>query len=238
VPVTTYLLLALLLGLRHATDPDHITAVSTLLLNENRQGTRRAALLGLAWGLGHATTLSAFGIPVILFNRHLPEPVQRAAEVLVGALIVVLAGRLLFRWHRGCFHVHLHSHGTVSHVHPHVHEHAHGMAAELADHTHTHAEALGRSPAASFGLGMVHGVGGSAGAGVLLMSAAGSRMQGLLALLMFAAATVGSMTLLSTAFAHALGRGPIRRRLAELVPVLATAGLIFGVWYSLGALQN
>jgi cytochrome c biogenesis protein CcdA len=237
VPVTTYLLLALLLGLRHATDPDHLTAVSTLLLNEERQGTRRAAFLGLAWGLGHATTLSAFGIPLILFSRHLPESAQRAAEVLIGALIVFLAGRLLLRWLRGCFHVHPHSHGTVTHVHPHVHERAHGMHAALADHTHSHAERLGRSPAASFGLGMVHGIGGSAGAGVLLMGAAGSRMDGMLALLVFAAATAGSMTLLSTAFAHALGRGPVRRRLAELVPVLATAGLIFGVWYSLGALQ-
>ena len=70
------------------------------------------------------------------------------------------------------------------------------------------------------------------------MGAAGSRMDGMLALLVFAAATAGSMTLLSTAFAHALGGGSVRRRLAELVPVLATAGLIFGVWYSLGALQT
>jgi cytochrome c biogenesis protein CcdA len=235
VPVTTYLLLALLLGLRHATDPDHLTAVSTLLLNEERHGARRAALLGVAWGLGHATTLCAFGVPVILFSRHLPESIQRGAEALVGVLIVVLAGRLLLRWHRGYFHVHVHSHGPISHVHPHAHEHAHSVGAQAMAHAHRHD--LGRSPAASFGLGLVHGVGGSAGAGVLLMASAGSRMEGMVALLLFAAVTAGSMTLLSSAFAHALERAPVRRRLAQLVPLLATLGVIFGVWYSLGALQ-
>ncbi|MFN8205772.1 MAG: hypothetical protein U0S48_24720, partial [Solirubrobacteraceae bacterium] len=50
------LLVAVLLGLRHATDPDHLTAVSTLVMSDPRDGSRRAGRLGLAWGLGHATT--------------------------------------------------------------------------------------------------------------------------------------------------------------------------------------
>ena len=60
---------AILLGLRHATDPDHLTAVSTLFLGESPNGPRRATTLGLAWGLGHAATLFAFGLPVVLFRR-------------------------------------------------------------------------------------------------------------------------------------------------------------------------
>ena len=71
------LILALLLGLRHATDPDHLTAISTLALSGQRHGPRRAAALGLAWGLGHAVTLFAFGLPVILFRRLLPDSAQR-----------------------------------------------------------------------------------------------------------------------------------------------------------------
>jgi high-affinity nickel permease len=70
------LLVAVLLGLRHATDPDHLTAVSTLLLGENRRSWRRAAGLGLAWGMGHATTLFLFGLPLVLFGRLLPPLIQ------------------------------------------------------------------------------------------------------------------------------------------------------------------
>lgn len=237
-PVSTYLLLAILLGLRHATDPDHLTALSTLLLNQEGNGTRRAGLLGWAWGLGHATTLCALGIPFILFDLQLPEPVRRWAEALIGVIIAMLAGRLLLRWRRGYFHMHVHQHGAVAHVHPHVHEHPGGAAAHPAVHSHSHAEGMGRSPLASFGLGLVHGVGGSVGSGVLLLASASTTMQGAVALLVFAAATASSMAILSLIFAHTLGRQGIRRHLAELVPVFATAGLIFGVWYSVGALQG
>ncbi|HEX6406104.1 MAG TPA: hypothetical protein VFZ90_02835, partial [Gemmatimonadales bacterium] len=110
------LIIALVLGLRHALDPDHLAAVSTLLLNQRQGGVRQAGLLGLAWGLGHATTLFLFGVPVVLFSRLLPQPVQRGAEVLIGALIVLFALRLLYRWHSGYFHIHPHRHGSLLHV--------------------------------------------------------------------------------------------------------------------------
>jgi cytochrome c biogenesis protein CcdA len=58
------------------------------------------------------------------------------------------------------------------------------------------------------------------------------------ALVVFAAATAISMALVSTAFGHALARGAVKRRLEELVPVLGAASLLFGVWYSLGALRS
>src|SRR5215210_1598392 len=61
---------AVLFGIRHATDPDHLTAVSTLVLSRDTNGARRAGVLGLAWGMGHAMTLLAFGIPLLLFAGH------------------------------------------------------------------------------------------------------------------------------------------------------------------------
>lgn len=231
-------IVALLLGLRHATDPDHLTAVSTLLLGDQREGTRRAALLGLAWGLGHATTLFGFGLPVILFRRYLPEPIQRGAEAAIGLVIVALAVRLLVRWRRGYFHVHPHSHGSLRHAHPHVHEHSGGAASHPLRHAHPHAEGVGRSPLTAFGIGLVHGVGGSAGVGVLLVGAAFGGVNGVIALLVFAAGTAVSMALVSTAFGYALARGSVRRRLTGLVPILGAASLLFGVWYSLGALHG
>jgi ABC-type nickel/cobalt efflux system permease component RcnA len=232
------MLVAILLGLRHATDPDHLTAVSTLFLGEDRNGPRRAMTLGLAWGLGHAATLFAFGLPVVLFRRFLPEPVQRAAEAVIGLVIVALAVRLLLRWRRGYFHVHPHTHGAVHHAHPHAHEHAHGPAAHPIQHTHLHAERLARSPLTAFGIGLVHGIGGSAGVSVLLVSAVPGQVQGVIALLLFAAATAASMALVSSMFGYALTRREVRRRLTTLVPIFGAASLIFGVWYSLGALHG
>ena len=186
------LAVALLLGLRHATDPDHLTAVSTLIASEGDDGPRRARALGLSWGLGHAVTLFAFGLPVVLFGDALPHLVQVAAELAVGAIIVLLAVRLLVRWRRGYFHVHPHTHGELRHAHPHAHE------AEPADdhplaHQHAHPETLGRSPLTAFGIGLVHGMGGSAAAGVLLVGAIGGTMRGAAALAAFAAGTAVSM---------------------------------------------
>src|SRR3954451_19847819 len=81
------LIVALLLGLRHATDPDHLTALSTLVLSgDDQRGARKSRRLGLAWGLGHATTLILFGLPVLLLHSALPDGLQSAAEAGIGLL--------------------------------------------------------------------------------------------------------------------------------------------------------
>jgi ABC-type nickel/cobalt efflux system permease component RcnA len=228
------LVAALLLGLRHATDPDHLTAVSTLVLSGDDRGGRRAARLGAAWGLGHATTLLAFGLPVLLLHRLLPHSVQAAAEVAVGIAIVALAARLLVRWRRGYLHVHAHAHGDVRHAHPHMHEQRRD-AVHPVSHDHRHTESLGRSPAAAFGVGLVHGVGGSAGVGVLLIGAIPQRGVATVALVVFALASAASMTAVSAAFGATLARKPILRRIEQLVPVLGAASLLFGVFYAVSA---
>src|SRR6266571_4621340 len=86
---------AILLGLRHASDPDHLTAVTTLLASGKERTKRAAARLGFTWGLGHATSLFVFGLPIVLFKAYLPEPVEQAAETSVGLLIAGLAIWLL-----------------------------------------------------------------------------------------------------------------------------------------------
>jgi ABC-type nickel/cobalt efflux system permease component RcnA len=227
---------ALLLGLRHATDPDHLTAVVTLFLGDQRDGPRRATRLGLAWGMGHGLTLFAFGLPIILFRSFLPDAVQRGAEALIGMLIAALSVRLLWRWRQGYFHLHAHSHGAVRHVHVHVHEHT-GQVQHSAEHVHSHGESLGRSPLTAFGIGMAHGLGGSAGVGILLAGSVAGRTEGVIALLIFAAGTAASMALISTTFGYALVSGALRRRTSDLVPWLGCASLLFGVWYSAGAIS-
>ena len=233
------LLAALLLGLRHATDPDHLTAVSTLVLSDEPGQARRASKLGLSWGLGHATTLLAIGLPLVLLERDLPPTVARVAEFAVGLVIVALAVRLLVRWRRGYLHVHVHEHaGGVLHAHPHVHEHprdADHPKAHAGGHDHSHAETLGRTPLESYGVGLVHGVGGSAGIGILLVGGISGVAEAALALVLFAGASVFSMALVSAGFGYALTRRSATQAFERLLPLLATLSLLFGAWYAAGA---
>jgi cytochrome c biogenesis protein CcdA len=222
------LLVALLIGLRHATDPDHLTAVATLVLSERDRSRKRAAALGLAWGTGHGVTLFGFGLPAVLAIPFLPDRIQTIAEVAVGAAIALLSIRLLLRWKRGYFHAHVHEHGAVRHAHPHVHEGSHAPA----DHGHPHA--AGRTLGGSFAMGLLHGVAGSAAAGFVVIAATSGTGARIAALGVFAAGTALSMAIVSAALGQVVALRPARR-FEALVPVVGLAGLAFGVAYGLHA---
>jgi ABC-type nickel/cobalt efflux system permease component RcnA len=224
------LAVALLLGLRHASDPDHLAAVSTLIASDPDDGTRRAGRLGLSWGLGHATTLALFGLPIVLFHAYLPDAVQRGAEALVGLMIMLLAARLLVRWRRGHFHAHPHRHGATEHRHLHPHE-----SPGAHDHAHQPEARLGRSPAQAFGIGLMHGMGGSAGVGILLLATIHGQAEAVAALVVLALGTAVSMAALSSAFGYAITRGPVLRRMLAFAPAMGILTLAFGGWYALGA---
>ena len=213
------LAVAVLLGLRHATDPDHIAAVSTLVAGGRERAGRRAGELGLAWGLGHGLTLFAFGLPILLLDSYLPERVQQGAETAIALVIVYLAVRLLIRWRRGAFHEHTHTHGEVDHSHVHV------------GHGHRHA----RGRLGAFGIGLVHGMGGSAGVGILLVASIESTALSVASLALLAVFTAVSMTMLSGGFGRALVARPISGAFAGVAPVLGTASLAFGIWYATAA---
>jgi High-affinity nickel-transport protein len=191
---------AILLGLRHASDPDHLAAVTTLVTNGRGGATR----LGLTWGLGHASSLIVLGVPIVLWKAYLPDPVEQSAEVTIGLVIVALALWLLVRWRRGAF--------ACAHVHMRT-----------------------RTPVQAYAIGVVHGLGGSAGVGLLLLGSIRSHTLAVAALALFAACTALSMAILSTGFGLTLSRGPVRRSFHVLAPVLGALSLVFGVWYALGA---
>src|SRR5918999_1619662 len=223
------LLVSLLLGLRHASDPDHLAAVTTLIASEERERIRKATSMGLLWGLGHGTTLVLVGLPLVLLGQYLPEKVGQAAEVAIGLIIVVLAVRMLVRWHRGVFHTHAHSH-TSGETHRHLHSHADGSV-----HDHAHDVTL-RTPLSAYGVGLVHGVGGSGGITLLLLSTIRETSEAVAALLVFVAGTAVSMALLSSAFGLAIAAGPLARNFERAAPVLGVLAAAFGVWYAAGAL--
>jgi ABC-type nickel/cobalt efflux system permease component RcnA len=192
---------------------------------------RAATRLGAAWGAGHALTLLLFGLPVVLVQAFLPEAVQRGAEAAIGALIVGLAVRLLVRYRRGAFHAHTHVHDGVAHTH--LHSHAGAARGGAAFHRHAHPPP--RSPLAAFLIGGLHGTGGSAAVGVLLVASVPGRSAAVAALAIFAAGTAVSMALLSAAFGRLLAAAPVRARLTAAIPALGAFGLLFGSWYALSA---
>jgi high-affinity nickel permease len=209
--VAVVILVAVLLGLRHATDPDHIAAVTTLVASGGERASRAAARLGAYWGLGHALTLLLFGLPILLFQQYLPERLQQGAETAVAALIVFLALRLLVRWRHGYFNLH---------AHPHEHEeHRHGV----------------RTPLGAFGIGLVHGMGGSAGVGVLLLAAIPSTTVAVASLVVLALFTAVSMTIVTTGFGLTLGSAPVAAAFNGVAPLVGLASLAFGVWYAAAA---
>ena len=223
------LLVSLLLGLRHASDPDHLAAVTTLIASEEQRRITKATHMGLFWGLGHGTTLVVLGLPLVLLGQYLPERLQQSAEVAIGIIIVVLAGRLLVRWHRGVFHVHAHTHDDGA---PHRHLHSH--EADPA-HEHSHDVTL-RTPLSAYGVGLVHGVGGSGGITLLLLSTIRETSEAVAALLVFVAGTAVSMALLSSAFGLVIAGGPIGRNFERAAPVLGVLAAAFGIWYAAAAL--
>ncbi|TML24248.1 MAG: hypothetical protein E6G11_09300 [Actinobacteria bacterium] len=205
------LLVAVLLGLRHATDPDHMAAVTTLITSGKERATRSAARLGAWWGLGHALTLVLFGIPILVAGRYLPERVDQGAETAVGALIAFLAIRLLVRWRHGYFDLHAHPHPEQQHRH------------------------AVRTPAGAFGIGLVHGMGGSAGIGVLLLAAIPSETVAVASLVVLAFFTAVSMTIVTSGFGWTLSLRPVAGAVAASIPAIGLASLAFGLWYSAAA---
>jgi len=197
---------SVLLGLRHASDPDHLAAVTTLIASKREHAARRAARLGFTWGLGHASSLFVFGLPVVLYRAYLPKAVQSGAETIVGAMIVVLAVSLIVRWRRGAF-----------------------------DHDHLHDGVRTRTTWQAYSIGVVHGIGGTAGVGILLLASIRNHDLAVAALGLFAFCTALSMALLSTGFGMTLGREFARRSFTRLAPVLGALSLAFGIWYALGA---
>ena len=206
--VLVVVLVAGLLGLRHAADPDHIAAVTTLVASGEEKASRAAARLGVFWGLGHALTLVVFGLPILLFQQFLPERLQQSAETAVAALIVFLAIRLLVRWRHGYFDFHAHPHDEANHAHP------------------------VRTPVGAFGIGLVHGIGGSAGVGVLILAAIPSTSVACIALVVLALFTAVSMTIVTTGFGATLSSATVARSFNGVAPVLGMASLAFGIWYA------
>jgi ABC-type nickel/cobalt efflux system permease component RcnA len=206
-----------LLGLRHAFEPDHLAAVSTLA---TRPGGRRlwgAARLGLVWGIGHTVTVGAVALLVIALGVRLPAALWPAAELVVAGLLMLLGGVVVWRYARGRWHMHLHRHEAAPHLHLHSH-------ADDPGHAHLHATVDARR---SLGFGVAHGLAGSGAIAALLVAAAPDATSRIAYFAAFGAGTMigmlGVSLTLSVLVRLAAGRGT---RWATVLHVGAALGSV------------
>lgn len=183
------LALGFFLGMRHATDADHVVAVSTIV---SRQRSLRAALpIGALWGLGHTLTILLVGGAILLFGVVIPPRLGLGMEFSVALMLVVLGAlnvRSVLKDARSLAHQHAgagHSHGS----------HSHGS------HSHGHDEQPARGTLRPLLIGVIHGMAGSAAVALLVLGAINSPMLGVVYLLVFGVGTIAGMVLITCVLA-------------------------------------
>jgi ABC-type nickel/cobalt efflux system permease component RcnA len=219
------LALGFFLGMRHATDPDHVIAVTTIV--SNQRNSKRAALIGAFWGVGHTLTILLVGAGIILFNLVIPVRVGLSMELSVAVMLVVLglmniAGFLRSMPTRSIHdhdgenitHSHPHSHGEYIHTHPHSHQ--------PEARSHLPEQTPVAWPDRLFGsiglyqylrpfvVGVVHGLAGSAAVALLVLTTIRNFHWAIAYLLVFGVGTIAGMMLITMSIASAftiMGRG-------------------------------
>ena len=212
------LALGFFLGMRHATDPDHVIAVTTIITRQRR--IARAALTGIVWGIGHTLTIFAVGAAIILFGLVIPPRIGLSMELSVGLMLVVLGLMNLSSFLRAVpgklgqasvesriVHSHAHSHGEYVHSHP------HGHSPDI--HPHAPDETpLGRldrwlgklslyQQARPLVVGVVHGLAGSAAVALLVLTTIRDSRWAIAYLLVFGTGTIAGMMLITMSLASA-----------------------------------
>ncbi len=236
--------LGFFLGMRHATDPDHVIAVSTIVAR--LRDLRGAALIGLAWGLGHTVTILVVGGGILLFGWVIPPRLGLSMELSVGVMLIVLGLMTLVNTLKGIdatggVHAHPHQHGDY------VHSHAHGHDPE------SHPHAPDRTPVAWLDrrfaavrayrllrpllVGVVHGLAGSATVALLVLATISDPRWGALYLAVFGVGTIVGMMLITVAIAlpvTATGRFTRLNRRLRLATGLASLGFGLFLAYQVG----
>jgi len=243
--------------MRHATDPDHVIAVSTIV--SRYRATAGAAVIGALWGVGHTLTIVAVGTGIILLGWVIPPRVGLSLELSVGVMLVALGLMNL----RGLLprapaanssppepphtlHAHPHPHGDYVHTHVHGHDpetHPHALDATPLARLDRWLGRLGAYQAARpLVVGVVHGLAGSAAVALLVLTTIGNPSWAIAYLLIFGLGTVAGMMVVTAAMAWPLAYGT--RRFSRLPQILRVASgavsLVFGlvVAYRIGVVDG
>ncbi len=194
--MTSILLLGLLLGMQHALEADHVAAVSSLCTGT--RSVRRIATHGAVWGLGHSLTLFIFAGAAVFLDLRFGETLAQVLECVVGMMLILLGGQVLFRLWRERLHFHTHHHPN-GRTHFHIHSHLGENVDRNPDH-HVHAHA-NRLPLRTLVVGMVHGLAGSTALVLLTATTVQDPVIGLLYVWLFSLGSIAGMTALSSLLA-------------------------------------
>jgi ABC-type nickel/cobalt efflux system permease component RcnA len=221
------------LGLKHATEADHLAAVTAIV--SERRSIWESAKVGVLWGLGHTTSLLIAGSLVVVMGVVVPERVSRLLELCVAVMIILLGTRLLYiaKKNRQRAHIHAHTHDGRHHFHLHFHENrdAHPI---VQTHEGPHG---GLSRLRTFLVGVMHGLAGSAALTLLVLTAVmrnGSAVLGLSYLLVFGVGSIGGMLIMSCLIGLPfLLSFRLSNRLPQLLQLSAAAASVaFGFFYA------
>jgi len=183
---------ASLLGMRHALEPDHIAAVSTLVSHE--QSSFRAAWLGVCWGIGHMLTLFVMGLGLVLVRSEMPARLADAFEIIVAVMLIGLGMRSVLQAARLGSNgpAYSHKHRWIVHQHP-------GMPA----HVHIGKWTLARRPLL---IGAIHGLAGSGALAALVLTTLPSTASRLAYMILFGLGSTAGMAALSGLLGWPLAR--------------------------------
>lgn len=254
-PLPAILALGFFLGMRHATDPDHVIAVATIVSRQRRAAA--AAAIGAAWGLGHTLTILIVGGGIILFGWVIPSRVGLSLELAVAAMLIVLGAaslRDLVRMFERTPPEVASSSPSPSHSHSHSHAHAHGDYVHTHPHGHApeaHPHEPDRTPVSWLDrhvgtlrayrlfrpmlVGVVHGLAGSAAVALLVLATITDPAWSLFYLLLFGAGTIAGMMIVTAAIAlpfryAGAGSGVFARRLRVACGLASVAFGCFLAW--------
>jgi ABC-type nickel/cobalt efflux system permease component RcnA len=218
ITLISIIALGFFLGMRHATDPDHVIAVTTIV--SRQRSIRHAALIGILWGLGHTITIFLVGSAIILFGVVIPPRLGLTMELSVGLMLILLGVLNLTgftRWITETLtpaalhadgqaaHAHPHQHGDYIHSHPHHHEpesHGHAENATPVGWMDRTFGQLGVYQAVRpLAIGLVHGLAGSAAVALLVLTTIRDARWAIVYLLVFGIGTIAGMMLITAAIA-------------------------------------
>jgi ABC-type nickel/cobalt efflux system permease component RcnA len=240
--------LGLVFGLKHATEVDHVVAVSAIV-SEHRN-IFRSILVGGLWGLGHTASLIVVGVFVLALRVAIPERVSNWLEFGVALMIIVLGAIALTRalQRRKQIHIHKHKHDSLTHVHIHFHEKETDhkgqtesrsdadsqTQAELHSHAESHSHAVSRVGIKPFLVGAMHGLAGSAALTLLVLTQVQSAALGLVYLAVFGIGSVIGMLLMSGLIGLPFAISARRLSGAGFSLQIIAGGLsiAFGFWYA------
>jgi len=218
--------LGLVIGLRHASEADHIAAIGSMVSEQG--GVRRALRTGVLWGTGHTISILAAGIVVLGLRVAISERTSRVLEGGVALMIMTLGGVALSRAlrDRKDFHRHSHTHGGHSHTHLHVH----GPDEEHVPSDPGHARPVGVKPLL---VDVMHNLASSAALTLLVLTQTRSVGLGLAYLAAFGIGSIGGMALMSVLISLPFNLSAGRPALHRSIRIAAGgAGLAFGLFYA------